>query len=407
MKFIKIILAVVTPYFLAATDVWGESPRIRTSVFHSSPDDPLSSVQEIPTTDLPVGTVVEYYGRNQVGDGGAGLATWDGTAWVKSFKDNANIVSKLERGLQEIDEPESVEFSFTSTDFPYEILHSPNIDLWTPVTPIALNSSGEMTTATLQIPTGFVRIGVDVPSPNLSDGYSPDVSRQALLAGHWDQEISAAPLSPVSLFTSAGYSSQVADGCGPFSKASHLYTMDETSGSFVDLIGDADITESGLIPQVVVANEHFQSARFFNGTDSYGIGTAISQRAGRPFWFSVGLNFDSISGTAGILSESAVSAISSGEWGWAFWRIGSKVELRVRRHNVTSNADSVSIEGISAGKNCRSIVAGKGCGAGGGFLDIRSQWDRRADLDSDCRPLPHLPEQQHGCAGCGPLVRQQ
>lgn len=362
IKLIKIILFFVLSFLLVSSDAQGELQRIRVNVFESSFDDVLSSVNKIPTTDLLTGTVVEFFGRNKVGDGGAGLAIWNGSAWVKSFNDNVSIVSKLQSRDQEDDGLELVDLAFTSTDFPYEILYSNDMSHWTSVSPIALNSSNGMTIATLQIPPGFVRMGIEVPVRNFIHGYSPGINQQAFLADHWAQEISATPLFPPSLFTSEAYADQVANGCGPFSKASHLYTMDETSGSFVDLIGDADVPTSGLISQVFPANGRFQSARYFNGTDSYGIGTKISKRGGRPFWFSIGLNFDSVSGNAGILSESSGSlgAISAGEWGWAFWRIGTKIELRVRRYKRASHADSVAIQGITANKNY--IITGRSDG---------------------------------------------
>jgi len=355
----RFILLCVVPFLLTSTASQGFSEKIRANVFTSPPGDLLTGVNELDTSNLTAGTKVEFYGRTEIGDGGAGIATWNGVNWIKSFNDNVILNPKLESvGLGTVD------LVFNSTDLPHVIGHSIDLIKWTPLTPNTMNSINGVTRAILPISgsRGFFRIEVEDPAQEDLDRYIPPIAQQALIADQWDQSISEAQLSPVNLFTAAAYAGQVASDCGPFLKAAHLYTMDEASGAFLDLIGDTDVPTNSPIPQASPANTRFQTARHFNGTDSYGIGTPISERAGRPFWFSVGLNFDSVSGNAGILSESSVAtgAIPSGDWGWAFWRIGTKVELRVRRYNGTSQSDSVEIQGISANRNY--IITGRSDG---------------------------------------------
>ena len=372
--------------------------------------DGFVGINEVATLNLPVPTLARVKGSIEPGDGGHALWRWDGIIWSEVPKTNAAAGVKLEdlnaAIAVETARAEAAEAALAADVSTNTAGVSANLadviaetaraqaaeaalaaDVATNAGAITTNSIGLSANAadidtneaailanTNAITTTQTALNDEIARAMVAEGILTDdgadnavnlaaeVTRALAAEAELVNDLSA-EVSRATTTEAAMYDDNVITLQDALSRSAHLYTFDEASGDFLDRIGNLDVAINNPVPPASVANARFLTSRVFNGTDNFGTSSANTERGGRPFWFSVGVRFDSVAGNAGIVSSSAgVSSndVVSGNWGWMFFRQGNNLVFRARRHGGTSQNDQVSVSGITA--NTDYIVTGRSDG---------------------------------------------
>jgi hypothetical protein len=179
---------------------------------------------------------------------------------------------------------------------------------------------------------------------NTSDADKPiSDDTQAALDLKTDLEL----FNPLSLFSSDHFTLERTIPAEIISRAEHCYIFNEAGGGdYIDLIGGLDIPITGAA-NPSAAGGRFRETRSFDGSTQYGISAVDTARVGGPFWFVVGVNFTEITGSDGVVGEGEGDVTNT--FNWYLYRTGASLVLHVRRKDTTTNFDSVTVAGISAG----------------------------------------------------------
>lgn len=154
---------------------------------------------------------------------------------------------------------------------------------------------------------------------------------------------SSESLSRLSLFASDHFSGERTIPAEIISRAEHCYFLDEAGTDYLDKIGGLDIPITGAANSAVTAGR-FRESRPFDGSTQYGVSAVNTARVGQPFWFVVGCNFSSISGSDGVIGEGTSTTTCN----WYLSRSGAKLRFYLRRKDTASNFDYVEVGDIAA-----------------------------------------------------------